>query len=59
MLASFSNTDDWIKNIEGFRIGGDYMFTKNMCVNTYYTFGRDIDTHNRDDAMRIQLNWLY
>ena len=58
-LASYSNADDWMRNVRGVRIGFDYIFQKDMGFNCYYTFGRDIDTGNRNDAYRFQWNfWI-
>ena len=56
-LASFSNTDDWNRNIKGIRIGGDYVFTKNMGLTMYYTLGKDIDTNEWDNVYRMQWNF--
>ena len=59
MLASFSNADDWWINQEGWRFGGDYVVEKNLMFNTFYTLGRDVDNHSRDNTMRVQLNWMF
>ena len=59
MLASYSNTGDWWKNQEGWRISGEYVPEKNFLVNTYYTRARDIDTHGYDNTFRIQANWMF
>jgi hypothetical protein len=57
-LASYSNTDDWVQNVKGWRIGGDYVVTKNMGFTTWYTFGKDIDTNEKSDMYRFQWNFL-
>lgn len=59
MLASYSNTGDWWKNQEGWRISGEYVPEQNFLVNTYYTRARDIDTHSYDNTFRIQANWMF
>ena len=59
MLASFSNADDWWINQEGWRFGGDYVLEKNLLFNTSYTWGRDVDNHNQDNTMRVQLSWIF
>ena len=58
MLASYSNTDDWVKNVKGFRIGADYVVTKNMGFTTWYTFGKDVDTNEVNNMYRMQWNFL-
>ena len=58
MLASYSNTDDWVKNVKGFRIGADYVVTKNMGLTAWYTFGKDVDTNEVNNMYRMQWNFL-
>lgn len=58
MLASYSNTDDWVKNVQGFRIGTDYVITKNMGLTAWYTFGKDVDTDEVNNMYRMQWNFL-
>ncbi len=57
-LASYSNTDDWVKNVKGFRLGGDYVVTKNMGLTAWYTWGKDVDTNETNDMYRFQWNFL-
>jgi len=57
-LASYSNTDDWCQNVKGIRIGMDYVFTKNMGLTTWYTWGKDVDTKETNDMYRVQWNFL-
>jgi len=57
-LASYSNTDDWCQNVKGFRLGLDYVFSKNMGITTWYTWGKDVDTNETNDMYRVQWNFL-
>jgi hypothetical protein len=57
-LASYSNTDDWCQNVKGIRIGGDYVFTKNMGMTAWYSLGKDVDTNEKNNMYRVQWNFL-
>jgi len=57
-LASYSNTDDWCQNVKGFRFGGDYVFTQNMGITAWYTWGKDVDTNETNNMYRVQWNFL-
>ena len=57
-LASYSDTDDWVKNVKGFRIGGDYVVAENMSVTAWATLGKDVDTDETSNMYRLQLNFV-
>ena len=57
-MASYSNTDDWCQNVKGIRIGGDYTMTKNIGLTAWYTFGKDVDTNERNNMYRVECDFL-
>ena len=57
-LASYSNTDDWCQNVKGLRIGGDYIAASNIGLTAWYTFGKDIDTNQRNNMYRFECDFL-
>ena len=57
-LSGYSNTDDWCQNVKGIRIGGDYTMTKNIGLTAWYTFGKDVDTNERNNMYRLECDFL-
>jgi hypothetical protein len=54
--ASYSNTDDWVGNVKGYRLGVDYVFAKNCGVTVWYTDGKDVDTSVSDKKYRAEID---
>ncbi len=58
-VSQYGNTDWWEANAEGLRIGGDYVIDKNLSLNAYYTLARDIDSHEKRNGARIELDAFF
>ncbi len=58
-LATYNDTDDWFCNTRGVRIGGIYSLGHHMWLNGFYSWGKDIDTHEKVMNSRIQLEFFY
>lgn len=51
---------DWCGlNEKFFRIGANYVPAKNIMLNTFYTWGREIDTGARNDLFRFQAEYFF
>jgi len=51
---------DWCGlNEHFFRLGVNWVPSKNICVNTFYTWASDIDTGAKDDLYRFQVQFFF
>jgi hypothetical protein len=57
--ASYSNTDDWVGNVKGYRLGFDYVFDKNIGLTAWYTDAKNIDTDAKDKKYRAEMDFKF
>lgn len=51
---------DWCGlNEKFFRLGVSYVPAKNILLNSFYTWGREIDTGARSDLYRFEADWFF
>ena len=51
---------DWCGlNEKFYRLGVSYVPAKNIMLNTFYTWAREIDTNDRDDLYRFQADFFF
>ena len=46
-------------NNEALRIGFDYVLDKNMILNGFYSSGHNIDTRERNDRTRVEVDVFF
>jgi hypothetical protein len=57
--AQFSNTDDWVSDVKGFRVGIDYVLDKNIGLTAWYSDGKYVATGEKTKWYRAEFDFKF